>query len=96
MVNKMIGKSADGVAGIQNWQAGKKKSRMNVYSSEGKSFSTSRWKESNAINLLRGGWLIPQAMAAYQSLRLGHCYWHEEDSAVVKARSALVRERPND
>lgn len=38
----------------------------------------------------RGGWLIPQAMAAYQSLSVGHCCWHDEDSAVVVARSALA------
>ena len=65
---------------------------MSVYSSEEKSFSTPWWKEYNAINVSPGGWLIPQSMAAYQSLRAGQCCWHNDDSAVVMARSALVRE----
>lgn len=42
------------------------------------------WKEPNVINLLPAGWLIPQvATAAYQSVSVGHCWQHDEDSAVV-------------
>lgn len=66
---------------------------MSVYSTEEKSFSTPWWKEYNAINLSPGGWLISQSVAANPSLKSGPCCWHNEDSVVVMARSALVRER---
>ena len=61
MMNKMISKSADGVAGIQNWWAEKKLDIKNeCLFSEGKSFLPHDEMSPMQSTYHRGGWLIPQ------------------------------------